>query len=174
VLKPIEPTDMSPGEFAQEIVHAVEHEGVGFVVIDSINVFMQAMPADRLMLVQVHELLTYLAARGVALMMTLVQHGMFGAEGRDSAEISYLADTVLLLRYFEHQGAVRRAISVVKKRVGAHETTIREAAIGEGGIRVGGPLTDFRGVLTGVPEYLGQMSPLIANAATGTGEAPRG
>jgi circadian clock protein KaiC len=173
-LKQIEPTEMSPGEFARDIVHGVENSGVGLIVVDSINGDVQAMPAERLLLVQVHELLSYLADRGVAILMTLVQHGMFGSEQQDAAEISYLADTVMLLRYFEHQGAVRRSISVVKKRVGSHETTIREAAIGPGGIRVGGPLRKFRGVLTGVPEYLGKVAPLIAGVAPGAGEATGG
>jgi circadian clock protein KaiC len=172
-LKQIEPTEMSPGEFAQDIVKGVEHDGVGFIVIDSINGYMQAMPAERLLLVQVHELLSYLSDRGVPMVMTLVQHGVFGGEIQDAAQISYLADTVVLLRYFEHEGAVRRAISVVKKRVGSHETTIREAAIGAGGIRVGAPLQEFRGVLTGVPEFLGKIAP-IDGVYPETGVTPRG
>jgi circadian clock protein KaiC len=154
-------------------VKSVEHDGVGFIVIDSINGYMQAMSGQRLLLVQVHELLSYLADCGVPMIMTLVQHGVFGSELQDVAAISYLADTVLLLRYFEHQGTVRRAISVVKKRVGSHETTIREAAIGPGGIRVGEPLQEFRGVLTGVPEYLGHVAPLTGSVADGPGKATR-
>jgi circadian clock protein KaiC len=125
---------------------------------------MQAMPAERLLLVQVHELLSYLADRGVSIIMTLVQHGVFGGSIEEGAEVSYLADTVLLLRYFEHAGSVRRAISVVKKRNGRHESTIREFAVGPGGLRVGEPLHDFRGVLTGVPEYLGRLEPLMADS----------
>lgn len=163
VLCQIEPTEMSPGEFAHQVVRAVEDEGVSLVIIDSINGFMQAMPSERLLTVQVHELLSYLANRGVSVMMTLVQRGIFGAPVSEAAEVSYLADSVVLLRYFEHAGTVRRAISVVKKRSGAHEQTIREFRVERGGIRVGEPLTDFRGVLTGNPEYLGQMEPLMAD-----------
>jgi circadian clock protein KaiC len=98
--------------------------------------------------------------------MTLVQRGIFGAPVADAAEVSYLADSVVLLRYFEHAGTVRRAISVVKKRSGAHEQTIREFRVEAGGIRVGEPLTDFRGVLTGNPEYLGQLGPLMGSRET--------
>ena len=164
-LHQIEPTEMSPGEFAQDVVSAVEEDGVGLIVIDSINGYMQAMPAERLLLVQVHELLSYLADRGVAMIMTLVQYGVFGGHVEEAAEVSYLADTVLLLRYFEFSGSVRRAMSIVKKRSGPHESTIREFAIGAGGIRVGDPLRAFRGVLTGVPEYTGRVEPLLPQAA---------
>lgn len=160
-LRQIEPTEMSPGEFAQDIVCSVEEDGVGLIVIDSINGYLQAMPAERLLLVQIHELLSYLADRGVAMLMTLVQYGVFGGQVDESAEVSYLADTVLLLRYFEFSGSVRRAMSVVKKRSGPHESTIREFVIGAGGIRVGDPLRAFRGVLTGVPEYIGRIEPLL-------------
>ncbi len=159
----IEPTEMSPGEFAHQVVRAVEEDGVSLVIIDSINGFMQAMPTERLLAVQVHELLSYLANRGVSVILTLVQRGIFGAPVSEAAEVSYLADSVVLLRYFEHAGIVRRAISVVKKRSGAHEQTIREFRVETGGIRVGEPLTEFRGVLTGNPEYVGQLAPLMAD-----------
>lgn len=160
-LRQVEPTEMSPGEFAQDIVRAVEQDDVGLIILDSINGYLQAMPAENLLLVQVHELLSYLADRGVPIIMTLVQHGVFGGSVDEAAEVSYLADTVLLLRYFEHAGTVRRAISVVKKRYGQHESTIREFGVGAGGIRVGEPLHEFRGVLTGVPEYTGRNEPLM-------------
>lgn len=163
VLCQIEPTEMSPGEFAHQVVRAVEEDGVSLVIIDSINGFMQAMPNERLLTVQVHELLSYLASRGVSVIMTLVQRAIFGAPVSEAAEVSYLADSVVLLRYFEHAGTVRRAISVVKKRSGTHEQTIREFRVEPGGLRVGEPLTDFRGVLTGNPEYLGQAEPLMAD-----------
>ena len=163
VLCQIEPTEMSPGEFANEVVRAVEDEGVSLVIIDSLNGFMQAMPSERLLTVQVHEMLSYLANRGVSVIMTLVQRGIFGAPVADAAEVSYLADAVVLLRYFEHAGTVRRAISVVKKRSGAHEQTIREFRVEPGGIRVGEPLREFRGVLTGNPEYVGQLAPLMVD-----------
>ncbi|MFI5230495.1 MAG: ATPase domain-containing protein, partial [Gemmatimonadales bacterium] len=173
-LRQVEPTEMSPGEFAQDIVRAVEKEDVRLISIDSINGYLQAMPAERLLVIQVHELLSYLADRGVAIIMTLVQHGVFGAQIEGAAEVSYLADTVLLLRYFEYAGMVRRAISVVKKRDGFHEPTIREMAIDRGGIRVGEPLKAFRGVLTGVPEYTGVSEPLMDSAKATTGESDRG
>jgi circadian clock protein KaiC len=160
-LRQVEPTEMSPGEFAQDIVRAVEDDGVSLIVIDSVNGYMQAMPAERLLLVQVHELLSYLSTRGVTMIMTLVQHGVLAALADEAADVSYLADTVVLMRYFEHAGAVRRAISVVKKRTGAHEQTIREFSVGPGGLHVGEPLRDFRGVLTGTPEYTGAPEPLM-------------
>jgi circadian clock protein KaiC len=165
VLCQIEPTEMSPGEFAHQVSRAVEDEGASLIIIDSINGFMQAMPSERLLAVQVHELLSYLANRDVSVILTLVQRGIFGAPVSEAAEVSYLADSVVLLRYFEHAGAVRRAISVVKKRSGAHEQTIREFRVEPGGFRVGKPLTEFRGVLTGNPEYLGQAAPLMTDGA---------
>jgi circadian clock protein KaiC len=157
----IEPTQMSPGEFANEVVRAVEQDGVTLLAIDSINGYMNAMPAERLLGVQLHELLSYLADRGVTSILTLVQHGIFGGPVDEAVEVSYLADTVILLRYFEFQGAVRGAISVVKKRSGPHEHTIRECRVEQGGLQVGQPLTAFHGVLTGVPQYTGPGEPLM-------------
>ena len=159
VLRQVEPTEVSPGELAQEIRKAVEDDGVSLIIVDSINGYMQAMPTERLLGVQLHELLSYLADRGVTVIMTLVQRGLFGSPVDDGPEVSYLADTVVLLRYFEYAGAVRRAVSVVKKRSGAHEQTIRECRVDRGGFYVGEPLTDFRGVLTGLPEYVGESAP---------------
>jgi circadian clock protein KaiC len=161
-LRQIEPTEMSPGEFSTSVMHAVEESGASLVVIDSLNGYLQAMPNERLLAVQVHELLSYLASRGVTVLMTLVQRGIFGAPVEEVAEVSYLADTVILLRYFEHAGAVRQAVSVVKKRTGAHERTIRECRVEPGGFRVGEPLTEFHGVLTGAPVYQGGRSPLMS------------
>jgi circadian clock protein KaiC len=164
----VEPTEMSPGEFANEVEQAVERDGVQLVVLDSVNGFMNAMPAERLLGVQLHELLSFLANKGVSSIMTLVQRGVFGGPVDEAAEVSYLADTVILLRYFEFQGSVRQAISVVKKRSGAHERTIRECRVESGGLKVGKPLTEFQGVLTGVPQYFGKEAPLLA------GETQRG
>lgn len=158
----IEPTEMSPGEFANVVVQAVEKHGSSLIVIDSINGYMNAMPAERLLGIQMHELLTYLANHGVSILLTLVQHGVFGGPVDEAVEVSYLADTVVLLRYFEYQGAVRNAMSVVKKRTGAHEKTIREFRIEAGGLVVGEPLQQFQGVLTGVPEYRGEREPLMS------------
>ena len=160
----IEPTQMSPGEFADTVRRVVERDDVRLIVIDSINGYLQAMPSERLLTVQVHELLSYLANRRVTILMTLVQHGVFGSP-IDEAEVSYLADTVLLLRYFEHAGVVRQAISVVKKRSGPHEHTIRECRVDHGGLVVGDPLAEFHGVLTGVPTYTGGTAPLMARDA---------
>jgi len=162
-LRQIEPTEMSPGEFAQDVVRAVEEGGVRLIILDSLNGYIQAMPSERLLLVQIHELLSYLSNRGVTMIMTLVQHGVFGGMVDQAAEVSYLADTVVLMRYFEHAGSVRRAISVVKKRTGSHEQTIREFVVAPGGLRVGEPLHEFRGVLTGVPEYTGLLEPLMVD-----------
>jgi circadian clock protein KaiC len=160
-LRQIEPTELSPGEFAHEVVRAVDEEGVQMVVIDSINGYLQSMPEERLLPIQVHELLSYLAARGVTSVLTLVQRGIFGSPVDEAADVSYLADNVVLLRYFEVSGTVRQAVSVVKKRSGNHERTVREFRVGAGGLHVGEPLHEFQGVLTGVPRYVGEMGPLM-------------
>jgi circadian clock protein KaiC len=157
----VEPAEMSPGEFANDIMRAVEQDGVTLIVIDTINGYMNAMPDERQLGVQLHELLSYLANHGVTSILTLVQHGIFGGHVQEDAEVSYLADTVVLLRYFEFKGAVRGAISVVKKRSGAHERTIRECRVQQGGLMVGAPLVEFQGVLTGVPAYMGKPAPLM-------------
>jgi circadian clock protein KaiC len=157
----VEPTELSPGEFASQVVRAVENDNVTLVIIDSINGYMQSMPEERLLPIQIHELLSFLSNNGVMCIMTLVQHGIFGNPVDESAEVSYLADTVILLRYFEVNGSVRQAISVVKKRSGDHERTIRECRVQKGGLFVGEPLRDFQGVLTGVPSYTGATAPLL-------------
>jgi circadian clock protein KaiC len=157
----VEPTERSPGEFAHDVVRAVEEGGVEMIVIDSINGYLQSMPEERLLPVQVHELLSYLASRGVTSVLTLVQRGIFGNPVDEAADVSYLADSVALLRYFEVSGTVRQAVSVVKKRSGNHERTIRECRVGHGGLHVGPPLHEFQGVLTGVPQYVGDTGPLM-------------
>lgn len=167
VVTQIEPTQMSPGEFGAELRRAVEEDGVQMVILDSVNGYMQAMPAERLLTVQVHEMLSYLANHRVTSLLTLVQHGVFGGPVDEAAEVSYLADTVILLRYFEYAGEVRQAISAVKKRSGVHEHMIRESRVAKGGLRVGAPLSEFRGVLTGVPEYGGRKEPLMETPAHG-------
>ena len=166
----VEPTELSPGEFANQVMAAVERDGVRMVVIDSLNGYLQSMPEERLLPIQIHELLSYLAAKGVTCVMTLVQRGIFGNPVDEAAEISYLADTVILLRYFEVSGTVRQAVSVVKKRSGTHERTIREARVGKGGLHVGDPLHEFQGVLTGVPSFTGTSGDLMA----GTDSVQRG
>jgi circadian clock protein KaiC len=157
----VEPTELSPGEFASQVVRAVEDDGVALVIIDSINGYMQSMPEERLLPIQIHELLSFLSNNGCTCIMTLVQHGIFGNPVDEAAEVSYLADTVLLLRYFEVSGTVRQAMSVVKKRSGDHERTIREYQVQKGGLLVGEPLSAFQGVLTGVPHYIGGTAPLL-------------
>jgi circadian clock protein KaiC len=164
-LRQIEPTEKSPGEFAADVVRAVDEDGVQLIVIDSLNGYMQAMPNERMLTVQVHELLTFLNSRGVTMIMTLVQRGIFGSPIDEAVDVSYLADTVILLRYFEFGGRVRQAMSVVKKRTGTHERSVREYRMGPGGLRVGAPLTEFRGVLTGVPEFVGGEATLMGASA---------
>lgn len=168
-LRQVEPSELSPGEFASQIVSAVEREDVRMIVIDSINGYLQSMPEDRLLPIQVHELLSYLAGRGVTCIMTLVQRGIFGSPVDEAAEVSYLADSVVLLRYFEVNGMVRQAVSVVKKRSGDHERTIRECRVQVGGLHLGGPLTDFQGVLTGVPSYVGPKVGLMSTVGSPVG-----
>ena len=168
-IQQVEPTDLSPGEFASQVVSAVENNHISLVVIDSINGYMQSMPEERLLPIQVHELLSFLSNNGVTCIMTLVQHGIFGNPVDEAVEVSYLADTVILMRYFEVNGSVRQAISVVKKRSGDHERTIRECKVGQGGLDVGAPLREFQGVLTGVPTYIGGSVPLMEDGAEESG-----
>lgn len=163
ILRQVEPTELSPGEFANQVVEAVQKENISLLIIDSINGYMQSMPEERLLPIQIHELLSFLANNGVTCVMTLVQHGIFGNPVGEAADVSYLADTVILLRYFEVAGSVRQAISVVKKRSGNHERMIRECKVQKGGLFVGEPLREFQGVLTGVPEYTGGSDPLLAD-----------
>jgi circadian clock protein KaiC len=150
----IDPAELSPGEFAHCIRHAVEDNGASLVVIDSLNGYLNAMPAEKYLVVQLHELLAYLGQLGVATLLIGAHQGMIGPMN-STVDISYLADAVILLRYFEARGEVHQAISVVKKRGGAHERTIREIRLSRGGIEIGQPLREFRGILTGVPEYNG-------------------
>jgi circadian clock protein KaiC len=163
----VEPTELSPGEFASQVVRAVEDDGVTLVILDSINGYMQSMPEERLLAIQIHELLSFLANNGVTSIMTLVQHGIFGNPVDEAVEVSYLADTVVLLRYFEVSGSVRQAISVVKKRSSDHERMIRECKVQKGGLFVGEPLSEFQGVLTGVPHYIGPAAPLLEEQDNG-------
>ena len=160
-LQQIEPTELSPGEFASQVVNAVHKDKISLVIIDSINGYMQSMPEERLLPIQVHELLSFLSNHSVSCIMTLVQRGIFGNPVDEAAEVSYLADSVILMRYFEVNGTVRQAVSVVKKRSGDHERTIREFKIAKGGLSVGRPLREFQGVLTGVPKYIGGSVPLM-------------
>jgi circadian clock protein KaiC len=147
----IDPAELSPGEFAHRIRAAVTHDKASIVVIDSLNGYLNSMPEEQFLTAQLHELLTYLGQHGVATILIGAQQGMVGTHMVTPVEASYLADVVILLRYFEAEGEVRQAISVMKKRSGRHERTLREFRMGQGGIQVGEPLRNFRGVLTGVP-----------------------
>jgi len=158
----IDPAEMSPGEFTAIVRDAVENKEISNIVIDSLGGYVNAMPNERLLMLQLHELLTYLNQLNVTTLLTNVQHGLFGPNAAPSADISYLADTIILLRYFEASGAVRRALSVMKKRTGHHELTIREYRFVPGGIEVGPALEEFQGVLTGTPQYFGK-EPLMAD-----------
>jgi circadian clock protein KaiC len=152
----VDPAEMSPGEFAHVVCEAVEKDGARVVIIDSLNGYLQAMPDERYLTAQMHELLTYLNQQGVVTILVMAQHGFMGTAMSSPVDVSYLADTVVMLRYFEAEGAIRRAISVVKKRTGRHEDTIRELRLSAArGVEVGAPLTQFRGVLTGVPVFTG-------------------
>jgi circadian clock protein KaiC len=152
-LLPIDPGELSPGQFLNIVRESVA-DGVQAVAIDSLNGYLQAMPDERFLFVQLHELLSYLGNQGVVTLMTLAQAGLVGPM-HSPVDLTYLADAVVLLRYFEQAGLIRKAISVVKNRTGAHESAIREFAIDRSGIRVGEPLVDFQGILTGVPTYTG-------------------
>ncbi|HET7620325.1 MAG TPA: ATPase domain-containing protein [Gemmatimonadaceae bacterium] len=160
----LEPTELSPGEFSSRLTSAAD-AGVRLVVIDSLNGFTQAMAQERQITSKIHELLGHLGSRGVTTLITLAQRGIFGSPPDEAADISYLADAVILLRYFEAQGQVRRAISAVKQRSAAHEATIREFRIGRGGLQLGEPLREFQGVLLGVPMYTGGRAGLLRDYA---------
>ena len=152
-IKQVDPAELSPGEFAHAIRRAVERDGAAVVIIDSLNGYLNAMPEERFLVIQLHELLTYLGQAGVATILIGAHQGLVGGPMIAPVDASYLADAVILLRYYEARGEVRQAISVVKKRSGAHERTIREFRMEPGRISIGQPLRDFRGVLTGVPVY---------------------
>jgi circadian clock protein KaiC len=150
----MDPAHISPGDLAARIQHAVEQEGVRIVILDSLNGYVTAMPHEEFLHLHLHELLTYLNQQGVMTIMVLAQHGLFGPTGAP-IDVSYLADSVVITRFFEAVGSIRKAISIIKKRSGPHEGEVRELKMSENGIVVGPPLTDFQGVLTGVPAYLG-------------------
>jgi circadian clock protein KaiC len=164
----IDPAEMSPGEFTHLVRHAVEAEGARVLIIDSLNGYLSAMPDERFLLLQMHELLTYLNQLGILTIVVLAQHGLMG-HMQTPIDLSYLSDAVVMLRYFEAGGRVRRAISVVKKRSGAHEDTIREFQLSPHGLKVGPPLTEFSGILTGTPTYVGDPNPLMSEKSDGKG-----
>jgi circadian clock protein KaiC len=154
-LEQVDPAELSPGEFINRIRVGVEQENWRIVVIDSLNGLLNSMSEEQALIVQLHELLSYLNQRGVASFMVLAQYGLLGVGMSSPTDVSYLADNVLLLRYFEAMGEVRQAISVMKRRSGPHERSIRELRMKTGELVISGPLTNFAGVLTGTPEFKG-------------------
>jgi circadian clock protein KaiC len=153
-VRQVDPAEIAPGELANEILEAVNNGNVRMVVLDSLNGYVNSMPQEDYLHLHLHELLSYLNHRGICTIMILAQHGLVGAMGTP-VDVSYLADTVLLTRFFEARGAMKKAVSIIKKRSGAHENTIRELGMSANGIEVGQPLVHFEGVMTGVPRFLG-------------------
>jgi circadian clock protein KaiC len=151
----IDAAELSPGEFASRVRQTVDTEKIKTVVIDSLNGYQAAMPEEHSLILHIHELLQYLNRNGAATFMTVAQHGMVG-DMATPVDITYIADTVIMLRYFEATGKVRRAVSVIKKRSGFHEAAIREFQIGSRGLTVGDPLDAFQGILRGVPSFVGE------------------
>ncbi|WP_060843469.1 ATPase domain-containing protein [Pseudomonas sp. St29] len=165
VIEQVDAAELSPGELSHRVRRCVDQQRIKTVVIDSINGYQAAMPEENALVLHMHELLLYLNRQGAATFMTVAQHGLVG-DMQTPVDITYLADTVVLLRYFEALGKVRRAISIIKKRTGRHESTIREYRIGERGLTIGAPLEAFQGVLRGVPSYQGESAPLLQDEGT--------
>jgi circadian clock protein KaiC len=160
-IRQVGPAEISPGEFAALIREEVEQRQTKMVILDSLSGYLTAMPQENLLVLQMHELLAYLNQQGVLSLMVNAQHGLVGTMSTSGINVSYLSDVVLLLRFFEAEGRIRKALSVIKNRGGSHEETIRELRIDAQGLRIGEPLVDFRGVLTGVPEYIGSSDALM-------------
>lgn len=171
-IQQVDPAEMSPGRFAHEVRQRVERDHVRVVVIDGLTGYLNAMTEENFLLNQLHELLSYLGQNGIVTLLVATQHGLIGTAMQTPVDVSYLADTVVLLRYFEVHGRVRNAISVLKKRSGRHERTIHEFALGPGGVQVGEALQEFQGILTGVPRITERGQ--APNADGGHGDvAPR-
>ena len=157
-IEQVDAAEVSPGEFAHRVRRCVEKENIRTVVIDSLNGYQNAMPQEQFLILHMHELLQYLNRQGVATFLTVAQHGLVG-DMKSPVDVTYLADTVVVLRYFEVLGQVRRAMSVLKKRTGSHESTIRAFTIDSSGLKIGPPTDKFQGVLRGVPQYVGTAVP---------------
>jgi circadian clock protein KaiC len=166
VVQQFDPAEISPGEFAWRVRSEVETRGSRLVMIDSLNGYVAAMPQEQQLILQMHELLAYLNQRGVLTILINPQTGLVGSM-TSTINVSYIADAVVLIRFFEAEGRIRKAISVLKNRSGLHEDAIRELRIDAQGVRIGEPLTDFRGVLTGTPEYVGPRAPLMEDRGRG-------
>lgn len=160
IIYQVDTAELSPGEFAHRVQGVVERLGASVVAIDSLNGYQQAMPEEHSLILHMHELLQFLNRRGASTFVTVAQHGLVG-DMKTPVDVTYLADSVILLRFFEADGRVRRAISVIKKRTGFHEDTIREFRISNKGLSLGEPLSGFQGVLRGVPTYRGSRDPLL-------------
>ncbi|MBV8736589.1 MAG: AAA family ATPase [Alphaproteobacteria bacterium] len=159
-IEQMDAAELSPGEFAHRVCACVDRENIRMVAIDSLNGYQAAMPEEQYLILHLHELLQYLNRQGASTFLSVAQHGVIG-DMRQTIDVTYLADTVITLRFFEAQGRVHRAISVIKKRTGSHENTIREFTIDGRGMTIGPPLEEFEGVLTGVPTYIGPGAPLL-------------
>jgi circadian clock protein KaiC len=151
----VDPAQLQPGEFAHLIRQRVERDGVKVIVIDSLNGYLNAVPEEKFLLLHLHELLSYLGEHGIATILVFAQHGLLGSQMQSVIDVSYLADCVMLLRYFEAQGQIRKAISIVKKRSGVHETSIRDFTMSAEGLQIGDKLSNYRGVLAGIPTFEG-------------------
>jgi circadian clock protein KaiC len=172
-IQQIDPAELSSGEFAALVRRAVEgsdgtQRPAKVVVVDSLNGYLNAMPEEKFLTAQLHELLSFLGQSGVVTLLTVTQSGMVGGHMHSPVDTTYLADNVVLFRYFESRGHVRRAISVVKKRSGRHERTIRELTVSDGGLEIGPALEEFQGVLTGVPTFVGKPVDLQAKVTRGS------
>lgn len=163
-LRQIDPAELTPGELTACVRDSVESKGVRVVVLDSLSGYLNAMPEEHFMMLQMHEVLSYLNQQGIVTILILAQHGMVGHMA-SPVDLTYLSDSVIMLRFFESGGKLRRALSVLKKRTGHHEETIREYRISAHGVAVGEALTEFQGVLTGVPTYTGAESSLLDESA---------
>ena len=163
-IQQMDAAEVSPGEFSHRVRGCIDRQGIRVVAIDSLNGYQAAMPEEQFVILHLHELLQYLNRQGAATFLAVAQHGMIG-DMKQTIDVTYLADTVIMLRYFEALGRVRRAISAIKKRTGAHEDTIREFQIGNRGVAIGPPLHEFQGVLRGVPTYVGIGAPLMDQSA---------
>lgn len=169
-IEQLDAAELSPGEFAQRVRDRVARFNAKTVVIDSINGYQASMPEENALILHMHELLQYLNRQGATTFLTVAQHGLVG-DMKSPVDVTYLADTVILLRYFEAEGRVRRAISVIKKRTGQHEDTIREYQVTNSGLTVGDPITSFQGILRGVPTLVGASQPSLPSQVEGGGHS---
>jgi circadian clock protein KaiC len=158
MLRQVDPAQLQPGEFSHLVRHSVEVDNARVVVIDSLNGYLNAVPEERFLLLHLHELLSYLGQHGVATILVYAQHGLIG-QMASTVDVSYLADCVVLLRYFEAEGRIHKAVSVVKKRSGEHESAIRSLMMSKEGLHIGDRLANYRGVLSGIPTYDRTLAP---------------